>query len=370
VIGYATVDGTRVAISQKRSTRGREAINALAFAELNANEVDSAKSFIRTMAGIEFTFNWFYADHRQIAMYSSGLLPKRPPKVDPGLPALGTGEFEWRGFLPPARHPHVINPRTGVIVNWNNKPAPGFGAADSNWSQGPIHRNQLLQDAVARSDQHTLASLVGAMNRAATQDLRVTRVLDPIAAVLETGPAPSGRSQAMLELLRSWREAGGSRLDRDLDGKIDDPGAAIMDAAWPRIADAVMGPVLGPQLEQLARLMPRDQNARSLGSAYQEGWYGYVDKDLRTLLRRPVRGRFETRFCGQGDLVSCRDALWSAIEAAGTALAASQGPDPAAWRASALGERIKFEPVFFLQATMRWANRSTFQQVISFDGHR
>ena len=110
VIGYATRGGERVAISQRRSTRGRELVNALAFADLNANRPHSPKSFIRTMSQVEFTFNWFYADDRDIAMYSSGRLPLRNPGVDPGLPTIGTGRYEWRGFLP-ARAPPPADQR-------------------------------------------------------------------------------------------------------------------------------------------------------------------------------------------------------------------------------------------------------------------
>jgi acyl-homoserine lactone acylase PvdQ len=370
VLGYATVNGERVAISQKRSTRGREGLSALGFSALNSNQVDSSKSFFDAANKIDFTFNWFYADDKDIAMFSSGRLPVRPRKVDPGLPTLGTGQYEWRGFLKENKHAHVVNPEGGVLANWNNKPAERFAASDSNWSYGSVQRVQLLQDAAARHDVHTLASLVGAMNRAATQDLRVMRVLPSIADVLHTGPAPTARAAAALGLLEGWRAGGGSRLDLDLDGKIDNPGAAVMDAAWTKIADAVMSPVMGPQLEQLASLIARDQNASSQGSSYQEGWYGYVDKDLRTLLGEPVDGPFATRFCGQGDLGACRNSLWAALDTAAAQLEATQGPNPAAWRASALRERIRFEPAIFLTTTMRWANRPTFQQVMSFTGHR
>ena len=369
VIGYATVNGERVAISRKRSTRGREAVNALAFSDLNSNVVHSAKSFIEVASGLEFTFNWLYEDDRNIAMFSSGRIPERQHNIDPGLPAIGTGKYEWRGFLPADKHPQEIDPKSGELVNWNNKPAPGFGASDSNWTYGSVQRVQLLQDALGDGGGQTLASVTSAMNKAATQDLRTQRVLPSIAAVLHTGPAPNARDARMLELLESWRAAGSSRLDRDGDDAIDDPGAAIMDGAWPGIADAVMSPVLGPQLDQLASLIPRDENARNLGSAYQTGWYGYVDKDLRTLLGQPVEGRFHTRFCGKGDLTSCRAALWGAIDAAGNALEAFQGPDPANWRADASGERIVFQPGI-LSTTMRWTNRPTFQQVISFGDHR
>ena len=371
VIGYATVGGVRVAISQKRSTRGRELINALAFADLNSNRVHSARSFLRTMSQVDFTFNWFYADDRDIAMYSSGRLPLRNPAVDPGLPTVGSGRYEWRGFLPARRHPQQINPPGGAIVNWNNKPAPGFSASDSNWSYGSIHRSELLESGLEKKRKHTLASVVAAMNIAATEDLRAAKVLRSIAAILETGPPPNKRAARMLKLLRDWRTRGASRLDRTLDGKIDHPGAAIMDAAWPRIADAVMGPILGPQLGDLAELIAKDENARSLGSSYGEGWYGYVDKDLLRVRGRRVRGPFATRFCGQGVLAACRASLWAALDAAGAELAGAQGPNPNGWRADANPERIVFEPgLLGPKHKMRWTNRPTFQQVIYFRGHR
>ena len=33
-----------------------------------------------------------------------------------------------------------------MLVNWNNKPARGFGAADDQWDYGSIHRVDLLND--------------------------------------------------------------------------------------------------------------------------------------------------------------------------------------------------------------------------------
>jgi hypothetical protein len=81
-----------------------------------------------------------------------------------------------------------------------------------------------------------------------------------------------------------------------------------------------------------------------------------------------VRAPFATRFCGQGDLATCRQSLWAALDAAGAELEAAQGPDPAAWRADANRERIVFQPIPFV--TARWTNRPTFQQAMSYGGHR
>jgi acyl-homoserine lactone acylase PvdQ len=356
VLGYATIGGHRVAISSKRSTRGRELLSALAFQDLNTNRVHDVRSFYRAMNQLEFTFNWFYADDRDIAMFSSGRLPIRARDVASGLPTLGDGSHEWRGFEPLARHVRGANPRSGVILNWNNKPGSGFSASDDNWSYGPVQRVQLLRNAVARHRVHTLATLVGAMNRAATQDLREVAVLPALMKEID-GTAPNAFDNQLLGLMFSWLQKGASRLDRDLDGKIDDPGAAIMDEAWPRIAENVMRPELGPLTPRLASLVSVDDPANPGGSSYYNGWYSYVVKDLS--------GGFASgRFCPAD---SCRRLIWEAIDAAGRKLAAEQGPDPARWRADATRERIRFG---FLPQTGRWTNRPTFQQVISFDSHR
>ena len=369
VVGYATVGGERVAISVQRSTRGRELLSARAFYDLNTGRVGSANDFLSTMNGVEFSFNWFYADDREIALFSSGRLPIRAAGTDPALPTSGTGDYDWRGFVPFAGHARGINPPTGAILNWNNRPAANVGAADSNFAYGSVHRSDLLRAAVAGRKKHSLATLASAMNKAATQDLRAVRVWPVVRAVLQTGSAPSARAEAAAGLVDNWRVAGSSRLDRELDGKVDDPGAAVLDAAWPRLADAVMSPVLGPLVDRLAALHARSADAGPGGSAYISGWYGYVDKDLRTLLGREVRGPYSRRYCGAGVLATCREALWKALDAAAAELETKQGPAPSSWRADATAERIRFTSGV-LPDTMRWTNRPTFQQLMSFRSHR
>jgi acyl-homoserine lactone acylase PvdQ len=280
-------------------------------------------------------------------MFSSGRLPIRSPAVASGLPTQGTGEFEWRGFEPLARHARGVNPKSGVILNWNNKPARGFAASDDNWSYGPVQRVQLLQAQVAKRRTHTLATLVGAMNAAATQDLRGVLVLPELERAL--GASPNAFDSQLVAALEGWRQNGASRLDRDGDGKIDAPGAAIMDAAWPALAETVLQPrIEGELAARLAKLIPVDEPARPHGSSYFSGWYSYV---IRQLNASPPD----------------RAALWAALDRAGRKLAASQGPDPSQWRADATSERISFG---FLPLTARWTNRPTFQQVITFAGHR
>jgi acyl-homoserine lactone acylase PvdQ len=368
VQGYATVGGRRVALAQQRSTRGREVLSARALFALNTGAVTSAASFTKTVGQVEPMFNLFYADDRDTAHVTAGRLPIRAAGTDPALPTIGTGEYDWRGFLGAKAHPQTINPASGVIVDWNSKPARDWGAGDGNWSYGSVQRKELLTRALP-TGKLDAAQLVAAANKAATQDLRVLEVWPVIADVLATGPAPSRRERTAVDLLIAWRAAGGSRLDRDLDGKIDHAGAAVMDAAWPLIARAVMRPVLGDLVERLAQLHVVSNDANAQGSAYQDGWYGYVEKDLRALLGRPVASPYSQRYCGGGDVDACRAALWGAIAEACATVAAKQGVDPVTWRADAIAERINFT-TGLLADTLAWTNRPTFQQVMSFKGHR
>ena len=103
---------------------------------------------------------------------------------------------------------------------------------------------------------------------------------------MSRGTAPSARDAAIFGLLGKWD---GSRLDTNLDGKIDQAGAAIMDAWWPRFAVAVLQPVLGPLTDQLKTLAPISDDANSGGSSYDAGWYGYVEQDLAGPARREER---------------------------------------------------------------------------------
>ena len=367
VIGYATVDGRRVAISRKRSSYGRDVEDQLLYRDITKGKMDGPRDLFRAASQSPQTFNTFYVDHRNVAMYTSGSLPVRPKSVDSGLPVDGRGGYEWTGRLPASKHPQGINPRSGLLVNWNNKPAAEFPGADDQFGYGTVGRVDLLNGRLKNRRKHNAASLVSAINAAATQDVR-QRILPVLARLLRTGPAPSARAERMLELLEQWRSRGSSRLDVDLDGKIDDPGAAVMDAAWPSISSALIKPVLGSQLaNQLNSLFSRF--SAPPGGQFS-GWYQYLDRDLRKLLRLRVADPFRNRFCGRGNLARCRDSLWSALERAGGELAAEQGPNPDAWRSDAVRERIKFRPGL-LSTTLRYTNRASgIHQIIEFDGHR
>jgi len=364
VQGTVRVHGRRYVIARQRSTYGQDANSIAALRDMTLGKGRTPGGFYRAANKFGFTFNWGYASRKHVAYFSAGRLPRCAKGLDSFLPTLGTGRYDWRGYLSLREHPHETDPPSGLIRNWNGKPAPGWTEGDDVHSYGSVQRVELFR---GYGRHPTLARAVGVMNRAATLDLRLEALWPVIRKVLRGHPAPDQRTAEAIALLDDWRAGGGSRLDRDLDGKVDAAGAAIMDTAWPRIANAVMRPVLGAGLlDDLDAVSSRDSApAESNGSSFASGWYEYVDKDLRTLMGRRVHGKFHLRYCGRGDRARCRASLFAALQRASATLAARQGPDPRAWRSDATAERISFAPGL-ISNTMRWTNRPTFQQVVSF----
>jgi hypothetical protein len=371
VQGYGRVRGRYVAISQKRSSYGKDVLDQLFFRRLSDGQVKSPQTFFKAASLTPQTFNSFYIDNKHIAEYTSGRDPIRPADVDPGLPTKGTGKFEWRGFLKPMAHMHGKDNKQGYMTNWNNGAARGFGAADDEWMRnGSVGRVNLLTFNLKRlkkKGRWSPASIASAMNASATQDVRAIVMLPLLNRLLRGSTPPSQMASQMLVLMNQWRQQGGNRLDLNNDGLIDLPGAAIMDAAYTNIVNNELATRLGqgPLLGQLDDLAGRWDAPP--GGQY-DGWYQYFDRDIRGLLskkKKRLPDQFNLTYCGKGHLNLCRSQVWNAIQAAGDQLAAQQGPDPAAWRASATDEQIHFSPLPLI--TMAYTNRpSGIQQVISF----
>lgn len=370
VTGYARIHGRLVALARKRASYGQDVLDQLFYHDLSHGLVHNFHQFAAAASQTPQTFNSLYVDDRHIGVFTSGLIPIRPRNVDPGLPIDGRGGEEWRGWVPARDHPQGEDPASGEIVNWNNRTQAGYEAADDNWALGAVHRVMLLMRNLGNGRNITPQHIVGAMNAAGTQDVREVTFEPVLSKLLHGGRAPSPLAARELAVLDAWYHHGASRLDRtdpSGTGNITDPGAAVMDTAWPLLTSAWASSVLGPQLSlELASIVARFQAPPGGQNA---GWHVYMDKDLRTLLGERVRGRFSVRYCGAGSLSRCRAILWGALQQAGQTLAAQQGSNPSTWRVSAAPERIKFVPGL-LPTTMRYTNRPTgIQQVLSFGGH-
>ena len=352
MIGTATSHGAPIALTRKRSTFGRDGLNLGALKDMTEGKASTPEKFWSVANQFGFTFNWAYVSREATAFFTSGLLPKRAAGLDRRLPTSGSGQYEWQGYLSEREHPHSVSGPGGLLLNWNNQSAPGFMHGDDN-PYGSVHRVEVFDQFPRKV---TLANNVSVMNRAATEDVR-SPVWPVISRVLHGGPAPSPLAAQMVSLLDDWAQRDAPVLDADNSGLYDEAGPTLMDAVWTPIARAVVQPVFGAATDDLNRV-------RSLGGLSGES---IVDKDLRTVLGDTVAGPFQLRYCGNGSLDACRASLWAAVEQAGAALVASQGPDASAWRSSA--RRLTFTPGL-IPDTFRATNRPTFQQVIEFLGRR
>ncbi|MEA2254632.1 MAG: hypothetical protein QOG35_677 [Solirubrobacteraceae bacterium] len=384
VLGRGTVRGRPVLFTKLRSTYFHEVDSALGFADFNdPDKIRSPQDFQRAASRIGYTFNWFYVDSRHVAYFNSGNNPVRARGTTGQLPMAATEE--WRDFDPDrntarytpfAQHPQTIDQET--ITSWNNRQAPGYAGADSNLFSS-VFRSQMLDrelDArLAGGRRMTLPELVDAMEQAGTVDLRGMTALPLALQVLGT-PRDAAPAAAVAKL-RAWVAGGAHRIDRDRDGAYDDADAVrIMDAWWPRLVDAMFAPVMGRALLDRLEATYQVDNAPNnhgehLGSAYQEGFYGYVRKDLERVLARPVREPYAVAFCGRGRLAACRRALTSSLAAALAADPQETYPaeDGCAAGDQACRDTVRFRPLGGVtQPPIPWINRPTYQQAVEVQG--
>lgn len=363
------VDGKPVAFTSQRSSFGKEVDSALAYVEiLDPERINGAEDFQRAFARFTFTFNWFYLDDTDIAYQLGGVHPLRAKHTQPDLPVWGTGKWEWRGNLSFADTPKDVNPSKGWMTSWNNKHAPGFRAADSRFSYGPVQRVDLLdrgiKTVIRRKGKVSIVDLVNVMGEAAFTDLRGTHVLPWMLKVV--GRPKDDRLKAAVDLLKEWRKAGAYRRDENQDGAYEYSSAiALMDKWWEPALKAVFKPTLGAAYE----LIPATHHDAPgpLGSAFNTGMYGQMQKDLRTVLGKRVRGKFSRVYCGKGSVTACRALLVASLDEAVKALEEEFGTDPSTWDADEIGDQIDFRPVGLKdQPNMQWQNRPTFQQVLEF----
>jgi acyl-homoserine lactone acylase PvdQ len=401
-----TVNGDPVAFAKLRSTYFHEADSARAFSQMNQpSMVQSATDFQHVMSKTNFTFNWFYVDDRDIAYFNSGDNPVRAAGTDPEFPAWGTGQYDWQGwdpvlpengtglaggtniadYTPFSQHPQVIN--QDYLSSWNNKQAPGYRAAEDNYSYGPNHRvqslNERIEAGISGGKKMSLADLISAMEDGGSVDLRGSQALPLMLDVIDSSGSLTPSEQSAVNQLRAWVASGAHRRDNaPQDSHYDNADAiAILDAWWPKALTAAFKPALGDDLfNKVQAEIGFDDPPGPLGSSYIAGWEGYVNKDLRDLLGRSVLDPFSRGYCGEGVLATCRSELLTSLD--GAIDQAQNHPEqlyPQAGGCFTGGggdsqmchDAIQFRPIGAVSVKpMEWINRPTWQQVVEVQGHR
>lgn len=350
-----SVGGRPVAVSQERASRGFEAMSAPALWKLNTGAVADAAGFAPALADVPMSMNWGYANADDIAYFHTGRFPVRAAGTHPDMPTWGTGEYEWRGVIDWTAHPQAVDPPEGYLVSWNNRTAAGWILPDHQWTTGAYQRVELLSRGVesafaAEPGGLTPADVVGVAQRAATTDARAALVLGELLERLDAAPAPSAALSRAREVLRDWVSRGAHRRDRDNDWVYDDAALALSDEVWPVLADLGVAPRAGGAIDDLP-LGPRDAPPNMDGEAFSSGW---MSLELDAIA------------------AATPEEAWHWLNVAYQRAAAKQWiwlrGRPESWRKSTAFERVRFVPYIFNGSTMRWQNRPTYQQVLSFGG--
>ncbi|MFD7895305.1 penicillin acylase family protein [Streptomyces sp. NPDC059743] len=389
----ATIGGKPVAYTSLRTTYRHEADSIIGFQMLNdPSYTKDAASFQRAASNIDYAFNWFYADSRTAAYFNSGMNPVRAAGVDAALPVRAEQAYEWQSYDPvhntAAYTPFAEHPQSAgqdYYISWNNRQAREYDTAGFGF--GAVHRGDLLDGRVKRLVAQggvTRASLTRAMAEAAVTDLRGEQVLPELLRVVRSAPVTDPALNTAVQQLETWRAAGAQRKETAPGSHTYGHSAAvrIMDAWWPRLVEAQFRPALGDGLYQaLTASLPIDESPASShgptgahsGSAFQYGWWGYVDKDLRQVLGDPVQAPTATTYCGGGGLSACRDTLLTTLKAAVAAPANTVYPGDEncsagnQWCTDAIIHRALGG---ITHPTVNWQNRPTYQQVVEFPSHR
>jgi acyl-homoserine lactone acylase PvdQ len=427
VQGWTTSHGQPVAVVNQRSTYGHDIDSIIGFLRWGDPKLThSPQTWFKGAEQISYTFNWFYVDNQHAAYYVSGADPIRPSDVYPALPTWGTGNAEWKGFLAPKRHVHEVDPRQGFFVSWNNKPAPGFAAADDQYGYGPVYRSQLLVNQLRHQlnkthDKVTRANVVQAMSTASTQDLDGVSVLPQLLAYVKGQQEPKGVAQ-MLGVLKHWARTGAHRIEpyakiRKQRALVNNStqyrqhaAIAAMDELEPDLIEAVWNHLLagpgisgqgstgGASVPGYAILPMQFTNTPNsgdthLGSAYDGGWEGNMVKTFEQLRgQRPpasYTSAITSSWCGGHGPSGCRVAIDKALLTAYRSLVkANHSKKVTSWTKSSelvadengsggssetmpQYDAIAFRAIGVVgQPDIEWQNRPTFQQVIEFPRHR
>ncbi len=400
----ATINGAPVAYTSQRSSYMHEAASVIGFQMFNdPAQMGNAQQFEQAASNINYTFNWFYVNSTDTAYYNSGWNPARPTDVDPNLPIQAASQYEWTNWDPGTdtsaytafdTHPNSID--QDYYISWNNKQAQGYTSA--GYGMNSVYRSDLLDTrvkALINSGQKiSRADVVKAMEDAAVTDLRGEDVLPDLLQVINSQPVTDPTQQALVNELTAWQQAGSKIVETSQGSETFADSAAIqaMDAWWPLLVEAEFEPGMGTNLfnAMIGAIQinespsggqtgpstgPADVNESLThkGSSFQFGWWGYVDKDLRSILGDTVQGPLGAQYCGGGSLSACRTVLLNSLVQSGAETAAQVYPADTycaagnQWCADSIIQR----PLGGItDAAITWQNRPTFQQVVQYPAHR
>jgi len=361
VFQRALVDGKPTAFVKERFFWKKEIDSVPQFARWNL-DIDHIDDFGSAARKFTMSFNAFYADAHNIGYWHVGYYPKRVKGQHPSLPTWGTGKWDWNGRRPFRTQPHIVDPDTGWIANWNNKPAAGWRNMDSSkW--GAIHRVDLLDDKMhdllAGEGRASLSDLVDVIGRAATQDTRGLYLGPKMLKFAAKKKGASAQYKDAVEVVSQWIATGAHRLNDDDDDFMDQGAAlAVFDEWYKQLVHLVYDDELGKAGYDLL-MAPVSHFNPSEGNSF---WFD-MSSYLKNLFNKKKARRLALPYCNnrttKDKRESCATIAIAALEAALKELTKKQeSSNVQDW--STPREDIEFQELGFGSVRpIHWQNRGT-----------
>ena len=223
-----------VAYSKQLSCKEDYLSGFVSFYELM--KAQTPEDFKKAASLSSLSVNVYYADTSgNIGYFHQGKYPKRNSRVNPLFPTPGTGESEWEGVLPTEKNPHVINPATGILANWDNKPAKDWSNGDLGGIFGGVggwgidHRVTLLMESVKGKDKISVDDLKKMIQEITFSHIPAQRFKPFLLEAATKYQSSDTRIPKAAEFLASWDDRWS---DRNNDDFYDHPGLTLFNAWW------------------------------------------------------------------------------------------------------------------------------------------
>jgi hypothetical protein len=259
----------------------------------------------------------------------------------------------------------VIDPAQGFVASWNNRPQASWPDSGDGSLWGGIQRVRQPQSLLAAQPRLDQIALWQVARRTGELDLRATLGFKPFLAGLASRADLSATERAAVTLVSGWdgtafypdgaeRTASGQET-----GNVASPAFAILNAWFAALESRVAAPVFGPVVD--------GQNAEAGLRAFTETpattspQYEFYD-DYDEFLYDVLTGRAHA--AGYLGGLSAFDVSRLALGDAVRQLSASQGNDPARWRAPM--PQINFQALDVAGVpSIPWENRGTWGQAVA-----
>ncbi|MFK8021158.1 MAG: penicillin acylase family protein [Pseudomonadales bacterium] len=229
-----------IAHSKRRSWDGLELQAMLSW--MHSTKASDTKDWLYWAEKMPLNINWYYADRSgDIAYAFTGHYPERKVQHDNRIPTPGDGSMDWLGTQDFTNNPHAINPSSGYIANWNNKPADGVLNPDEFWySWSAADRIDYLHEKIDAADKMNPEQAWALIESSSFADINAKYFLPLIDASSQVS-----NDQQIMEanaLLQSW-----NRYSRDAneDGYFDTAATLIFRALLRQLVSDVLADDLG-----------------------------------------------------------------------------------------------------------------------------